>query len=291
MENEIINLYLSGNGSTNISKILGVSKKKVLKILNKNNLIIKKNNPLYDTFTFDGEKWVTTYNCEVCKNNIEIKASKKYYLYRNLKKKKKCKSCSSSGSCNNFFNKKHSNTTILKISNNRKGKCVGNKNPMSKLENRKKVSEGLKNKWDSGELETLRLKLSSLMVDKIKKGVIKGFNRSKAEDEIIKLLNDKGIDCVPSFYLGGKIFDIYVPKFNLLIEFNGDYWHCNPNKYDENYLNTKKNKTAKEIWEYDKNKLDLSNELGYINEVIWEQDYKKTPNIINEIINKYETSY
>lgn len=83
---------------------------------------------------------------------------------------------------------------------------------------------------------------------------------------------------------------IYIPKFKLLIEYNGDYWHCNPKKYNENYFNKKKNKTAKEIWEYDNKKLYISKKLGYACEVIWESDYKKNKNIINKIIEKYETN-
>lgn len=81
---------------------------------------------------------------------------------------------------------------------------------------------------------------------------------------------------------------IYIPKFNLLVEYNGDYWHCNPKKYESDYLNTKKNKTVKELWQYDANKLYLAKKNGYNCEVIWETDYKKNKNIILELIEKYE---
>jgi hypothetical protein len=74
-----------------------------------------------------------------------------------------------------------------------------------------------------------------------------------------------------------------------LVEYNGDYWHCNPKKYSEDYFHSKKNKTAKEIWEYDKNKLDLANQRGYNYLIIWESDYKLNPNIINVYLDKYET--
>ena len=68
----------------------------------------------------------------------------------------------------------------------------------------------------------------------------------------------------------------------------GDYWHCNPKKYEADYNNKKKNKTAKEIWEYDKNKLYLAKKYGYNCIVIWEADYKKNKNIVKEIFNNYE---
>jgi hypothetical protein len=45
---------------------------------------------------------------------------------------------------------------------------------------------------------------------------------------------------------------------------------------------------AKDMWEYDKNKLDLAKNNDYNIEVIWESDYKKNNNIIFEIISKYE---
>jgi hypothetical protein len=41
------------------------------------------------------------------------------------------------------------------------------------------------------------------------------------------------------------------------------------------------------MWEYDTNKLDLAIKNGYTCEVIWENDYKKNKNIINDLINKY----
>ena len=34
--------------------------------------------------------------------------------------------------------------------------------------------------------------------------------------------------------------DFVVPELKLCIEYFGDYWHCNPKKYDANYLNKKK---------------------------------------------------
>lgn len=287
MEEKIKELYLSGVGSTTICKILNISKRKTLKVLNDLNLIKKDINPLYDTFEFKEDKWVTTYTCNICDNEITISANTKYYLSRNLKQKNICKRCSVIGEKNGFYGKKHSKKTINQISKSRAGKCLGNDNSMFHKKNRIKVSKGLKKRWLSGELEPLRKQLSELMSEKHKTGVIKGYNRSKAEDEIINQLSKLGIECIPSYNISGKIFDIYVPKFNLLIEYNGDYWHCNPKKYNEDYLHIKKNKLAKEIWLYDKNKLDLSSSLGYINEVIWESDYKKDKNIIKKLINKY----
>jgi hypothetical protein len=49
----------------------------------------------------------------------------------------------------------------------------------------------------------------------------------------------------------------------------------------------KKQKTAKELWEYDKNKIDLTIEKGYILEIMWESDFYDLT-YLKKIIKKYE---
>ena len=290
MEEEIISLYLSGYGSTTIVELLSLTKRKVLKVLNANNLIPKKSSNHYDNFEFDGKYWKSKYTCNSCSEDIEIKASKPYYLARNLKKKNICKKCSLDlqvGEGNPFYNKKHTDETINKISSSKTG--IVTSDHMSTDKYRKIVSDLAKERWGSGKMEKTRLKLSQIMKDKHIKGEIKSINRSKAEFEIIDCLERNNIQCEPNYHIDSKIYDIYIPKYNLLVEYNGDYWHCNPKKYSEDYFHSKKNKTAKEIWEYDKNKLDLANQRGYNYLIIWESDYKLNPNIINVYLDKYET--
>ena len=59
-----------------------------------------------------------------------------------------------------------------------------------------------------------------------------------------------------------------------LIEFNGDYWHCNPLIYDGNFYNKSKKMKAFDIWEYDKNKKECAEKHGYKILYIWESEYK-----------------
>lgn len=59
-----------------------------------------------------------------------------------------------------------------------------------------------------------------------------------------------------------------------IIEYNGDFWHCNPELYNESYFNKVKQKNAKDIWEYDRIKLDYMKNKGYDILVIWEKDFK-----------------
>jgi len=63
---------------------------------------------------------------------------------------------------------------------------------------------------------------------------------------------------------------------NKVIEFYGDLWHANPNKFNENDQPKPKDDTttAKEIWEYDKNRMDMIENKGYDTFVVWEQEAK-----------------
>lgn len=76
---------------------------------------------------------------------------------------------------------------------------------------------------------------------------------------------------------GKKEFYADIVSFDkkLIIEFNGDYWHCKPELYVPNFQHHVKNKTAKEIWEEDSKRLDTIKSLGYKIVVIWETQYKK----------------
>jgi hypothetical protein len=295
IENQIIKLYLSGLGSTTIAKqIPTISKRKILKLLSEKNILRNRllGDEFYKNFWLEEDKWCGTWVCNVCNKDIKFCVNNKTILNRNLQKKHTCKQCSlekQMGVGNPFFNKKHLPTSINKISNSRTGKYCGKDNHMFNNPTYKKIiSDKAIERWNNGSMEKTRVKLSNLMKQRIASGELKSYNRSKAEDELIKILEQNNIDVIPNFLLCGKIFDVYIPIFNLLVEYNGDYWHCNPKKYDKNYLNIKKNKTAKEIWEYDKNKLYLAKNNGYNCEVIWESDYKKNKNIIIELIKIYE---
>lgn len=71
-----------------------------------------------------------------------------------------------------------------------------------------------------------------------------------------------------------------------LIEFNGDYWHCNPNKYASDYFNKSLNMAAVKKWEIDKLKKETAKLYGYDVLVVWEAEYKNDPeNTINKCIN------
>ena len=73
-------------------------------------------------------------------------------------------------------------------------------------------------------------------------------------------------------------FDIFIPSLNMCIETHGDYWHCNPLKYKENFYHTRVHKTAKEIWEKDRLREESIKTAGYNLMIIWESDWRVKEN-------------
>ena len=95
---------------------------------------------------------------------------------------------------------------------------------------------------------------------------------SKKEKEFIEYcIKPLGIDYDTQYYLKDihHYCDVYIPSKNMIIEFQGDYWHGNPKKY-----------SIDELSEYQKKKVTKDNELRkYCSEnginliEIWESDY------------------
>jgi very-short-patch-repair endonuclease len=100
-------------------------------------------------------------------------------------------------------------------------------------------------------------------------------NPSLAEKEIASLLEALNIRYVRQFSVSDRYCcDFYLPEHKLVIEYYGTYWHCDPRKYDKEYYNQKKGKTAQQIWNYDEQREKAILENGYRVVVVWELDYK-----------------
>lgn len=69
--------------------------------------------------------------------------------------------------------------------------------------------------------------------------------------------------------------DIFIPEQNKIIEYFGDYWHCNPNKYKTDYYHKHIHKTAEEIWKLDQLRIQHLERNGYTVEIVWEGDFKR----------------
>ena len=294
---KIISEYKKGKSSLDIVKIVNLSKPTILKVLNENGLVRKRDRCSSLNIKKDGGKYYVIRKCPKCNENIKTVSKDKVIACRNhfdkLKGTSLCKPCSLKlqvGEGNPFYGKTHKKSSIKKMSESRVGKNVGESNPMANPKWREKATKNLKKKWDSGEMEHVRKIMSDKLKETRRLGKIKSGITSKKEKEIGVFLKSLGLKYVPSYRVDSKICDIYIPSLNLIIEYFGDYWHCNPNKYNEDYFNQKKNMSAKEIWDYDKMKIDLIINYGYNLEVIWETELKSNNNKIITILNKYDTN-
>jgi hypothetical protein len=85
---------------------------------------------------------------------------------------------------------------------------------------------------------------------------------------------------------GYRIYDFVDLKNRKIIEFNGDVYHGNPEIFKEDDIPNpfkNRNKTAKEMWEYDEEKIKFANNKGFEVLTIWEKEYKKNK---EETLNK-----
>jgi len=108
-----------------------------------------------------------------------------------------------------------------------------------------------------------------------------------------KLLNqiffaEKGGEYVMDSEYGFYRFDYVDTKNKKIVEYNGDQYHGNPNKYiaEDTPHPFRKDITAQEMWDNDKRKIDLAKENGFDVLIIWDSEYRlgNKQDIINKCI-------
>lgn len=72
-----------------------------------------------------------------------------------------------------------------------------------------------------------------------------------------------------------RFYDLVFPEKKKIIEFYGDYWHCNPRKYSKDFVISQSNKSAKQTWEDDNKKILTAKNRGFDIYIVWEMDYDK----------------
>lgn len=240
----------------------------------------------YRVYEEDG-KWYGFRSCPKCNKEVKHEAQESYLVLRNIRNQNGviCLKCSKTKENNPFFGKKHSVKSKKQNSESRKGKACGDKNAMFNPKYRKRVSIALKEKYNSGQLDFLKKIQSENAKKNQANGKLKYAPISKAEKEVKSIFENLGYKIIPQFGIDSLKYDIFLVDFNTLIEYNGDYWHCNPNKYEKDYFNKKKSMFAQELWEQDKKKRELAEKKGYKLFTIWESDYRfNKQNEINKII-------
>lgn len=102
-----------------------------------------------------------------------------------------------------------------------------------------------------------------------------GVPQSMFANGIIDILSKTFKNIQREYVIGRYSFDMEYRKH--VIEFNGDYWHMNPNMYKEDEVNSTNKRVAKDIWKSDANKMRLAQRRGFKTMVVWESEYRADP--------------
>jgi very-short-patch-repair endonuclease len=111
---------------------------------------------------------------------------------------------------------------------------------------------------------------------------------SNEEKKIVTILFESKIKIETQFKLKKFYYDILIPELNIIIEYNGTYWHADPFFYKKDDILPTLGLTAKEIWEKDNIKKTNAEQCGYKIIYLWsrEVELKNNDEIFELIINK-----
>lgn len=137
-----------------------------------------------------------------------------------------------------------------------------------------KIAAGVKAEYESLSPENKLKRTEGLRAVGAKAG---SGNCSKLEKSIKDDLNILGFEHNQALrkVINGAAPDYINEDKKIIIEVNGDYWHCNPLKYNSDWFHPVKKKTAQQIWEIDSKRTLTLNEAGYKVIIIWERDVLK----------------
>lgn len=124
-----------------------------------------------------------------------------------------------------------------------------------------------------------RKKMSDIAIENIlKHGKVK---RSQLEYKFETLLDLLEINYIHSFYISSikKIYDFYLPDYNILIEVDGDFWHCNPLNYPNPTCKTQEINLLN-----DKIKNEYAENNGYKLLRFWEDDINNNIKLVKQIL-------
>jgi hypothetical protein len=97
--------------------------------------------------------------------------------------------------------------------------------------------------------------------------------RSKKEKTLESIL----VDYTTNVKIGKYKPDYVNETTKHIVEVYGDYWHCNPDMFEENFYHPQLKKTAKEKWKLDSERQKYLESLGYDVTIVWESklnDYR-----------------
>ena len=247
------------------------------------------------------DKYCVVCGCKLNKKNKTGYCLKHIGIYR-------------TGENNPFYGKKHSDETkeILKI------KCsIGSKLKWQDEEYRKKVienatglkrSEEFKQKQrehaieqfkDKGQRECRSKYMTKYWLDGTLTPNTNSIHKniSKQEIEFIDMLSSRLDDEIllkeTIHYVdennNHKWFypDVIIPKKNIIIEYNGSFWHADPNRYKDSECIIHDGIKASDIWKRDNIKKEYYEKMGYKLITVWGDNFiSNKEECINETIDK-----
>jgi very-short-patch-repair endonuclease len=108
------------------------------------------------------------------------------------------------------------------------------------------------------------------------------YHTSELEKRFKVVLDVLDIECQHFFFAKqiNKIFDFYLPKYNILIEVDGDFYHCNPKLYNNGPVC----KTQEINIKNDKLKNEWAQSNGYKLLRFWENDINNNIKQVKQIL-------
>jgi very-short-patch-repair endonuclease len=117
------------------------------------------------------------------------------------------------------------------------------------------------------ETANLRKKQNAEFMSKTNETLLKA-KRSSLEERLLPYLKDYENNVQISYYN----VDFVDKTSRHIIEVYGDYWHCNPKIYDDNYIHPYYKMTAQQKRKLDEERKQYLESLGYSVTVVWESD-------------------
>jgi very-short-patch-repair endonuclease len=127
--------------------------------------------------------------------------------------------------------------------------------------------------WEEiyGKVVADRRRIENSMCMAKKNEVLLKDKRSSLEERVLPYLPEYENNVQISYYN----VDFINKKTNHIIEIHGDYWHCNPKIYEDDYMHPYFKMTAKERRKLDEQRQFHLESLGYSVTVVWESDLNK----------------
>ena len=98
------------------------------------------------------------------------------------------------------------------------------------------------------------------------------FGKSKLEHEVTDAIVDL-FGGEKNYPVHGWICDYVNEEKKIIVEFFGDFWHHNPSKYNQDYINPFTKRNSLLVWARDERKISELSEQGYLVIVVWESEW------------------